>query len=220
MSRRRGFVEQFARDPMVRDAAARIASEWLMPNISDFTRDAVRAFRFPRCSALHESMIPNVQLPHGGSCQAHGVGHCRNCRQPFCHDHGLLFLSGVLDPTRMMALVDQQVPGLCTRCIDAMTLFVQQAQAQPPPRPVEPPRQYEPPVGGVPPSADLPPKVRQAYAILGLSHGATMTEIKKAQRGLAAKYHPDRPGTSAEDMVIVNEAVATLDRFLSGRGRP
>lgn len=235
--RKKGVFEQFYRDPAVRDMAQRLVNEWAIPNINDFARGAVQGFRFPRCSAQWESAIPNVQIPQGTACQSAGVGVCRNCRQPFCHDHGLLFLSGVLDAQRMLALIETQIPGLCTRCIDAMMSFVQQARVAPPPAPQPhqappPPPNYPPPYGGPSPNMpnagpasgptgpgpqpDLPPRIRQAYAILGLTPPSTMTEIRKTQRALAIKYHPDKGG-SADDMVLVNEAVTNLERYLSGR---
>ncbi|MDI6806885.1 MAG: DnaJ domain-containing protein [Candidatus Aenigmarchaeota archaeon] len=51
------------------------------------------------------------------------------------------------------------------------------------------------------------------YEILGISENATETEIKKAYRNLAFKYHPDRnPGNveAAKRMKEINEAYAVL----------
>ena len=62
------------------------------------------------------------------------------------------------------------------------------------------------------------------YAILGLSHTATIEEVKKAYRTLAKKYHPDvssKPDTSSEKVLAlekfrdVAEAYAVLSNSFS-----
>jgi len=48
------------------------------------------------------------------------------------------------------------------------------------------------------------------YDILGIKKTATKEEIKKAYRSLAHKYHPDRPGGSAERFKEVSQAYQIL----------
>ncbi len=48
------------------------------------------------------------------------------------------------------------------------------------------------------------------YDILGIGKSASKEEIKKAYRSLAHKYHPDRPGGSAERFKEVSEAYQVL----------
>src|SRR3972149_4021435 len=48
------------------------------------------------------------------------------------------------------------------------------------------------------------------YDILGIKKTASKEEIKKAYRSLAHKYHPDRPGGSAERFKEVSEAYQIL----------
>lgn len=58
--------------------------------------------------------------------------------------------------------------------------------------------------------------MRDPYEVLGLSHGASDDEVKKAYRALAKKYHPDlNPGdkVAEEKMKEIN---AAYDRIKSG----
>lgn len=48
------------------------------------------------------------------------------------------------------------------------------------------------------------------YKILGVSRDASLDEIKRAFRELAQKYHPDKPGGSAEKFKEINEAYQVL----------
>lgn len=48
------------------------------------------------------------------------------------------------------------------------------------------------------------------YEILGLKKDASLEEIKRAFRELAQKYHPDKPGGSAEKFKEINEAYQVL----------
>ncbi|MGC9048801.1 MAG: molecular chaperone DnaJ [Patescibacteria group bacterium] len=48
------------------------------------------------------------------------------------------------------------------------------------------------------------------YQILGLKKDASPEEIKRAFRELAQKYHPDKPGGSAEKFKEINEAYQVL----------
>lgn len=48
------------------------------------------------------------------------------------------------------------------------------------------------------------------YKILGVSKGADETEIKKAYRRLAHKYHPDKPGGDESKFKKINEAYQVL----------
>ncbi|MEE4273575.1 MAG: molecular chaperone DnaJ [Thermoanaerobaculales bacterium] len=59
----------------------------------------------------------------------------------------------------------------------------------------------------------MSPNQRDYYEVLGVSRTASLDEIKKAYRGLAVKYHPDRnPGDSAaeEKFKEASEAYAVL----------
>lgn len=48
------------------------------------------------------------------------------------------------------------------------------------------------------------------YRILGLRPGASLTEIKKAYRRLALRYHPDRGAQSTEKFLQISEAYEAL----------
>lgn len=51
--------------------------------------------------------------------------------------------------------------------------------------------------------------MKNPYHILGLPNCASMEDIKKAYRGLALKFHPDRGGDQ-EKMKEINEAYSYL----------
>jgi len=51
-----------------------------------------------------------------------------------------------------------------------------------------------------------------AYAILGLSRTATLSEVKKRYRDLARLFHPDAPGGYKEAMVLLNNAYERIMR--------
>lgn len=241
MSRnRRGPVEAFFSNPEIRGAVTRLVTDVALPNAARFLQDMHRGYRFPKCLAIQ----PNPQM-YG--CVSPGVGACQQCKQPFCANHGLLFLSGVFDDQRMLAMLDKPVIGLCTSCVNrAFTLATQAAQpaAPPPPYAAPPPPPYtappsepepspqatmgnDPEPRAAPPKAkrgavpldNVPPRVRQAYAVLGIPPGATVTEARKAQRRLALQYHPDKGG-DVKEMQAVNDAVSVIERFFAGaRGK-
>lgn len=50
-----------------------------------------------------------------------------------------------------------------------------------------------------------------SYAVLGLEHGASMDDIKRAYRLLALKYHPDKNG-DPEMFIMVKDAYEKLSR--------
>ena len=240
MSRgKRGPVEAFFGSPEIRGAVTRLVTDAVLPNAAAFLRDAYRGYRFPKCVAVGFN-------PQTYGCMSPGVGACQQCHQPFCANHGLLFLSGIFDDQRLLALLEKPVIGLCTSCVNrAFTSASQASQPQVSPYPPPPPYQapHAPPgpdpepspqatVGpqDVPPppgaqakakrgvvSPDVvPPSVRQAYAVLGLGLGASVAEARKAQRQLAIKYHPDKGG-DVREMQAVNEAVSVIERFFVTR---
>lgn len=66
-------------------------------------------------------------------------------------------------------------------------------------------------------------QLEEALQRLGLSSGATLTEIKQAYRAHAKAFHPDRQGEdSTAQMVALNHAYETLRRFYDPTepGRP
>lgn len=62
---------------------------------------------------------------------------------------------------------------------------------------------------------------RKALAVLGLYEGAKPAEIKKAYRGLAATYHPDRVAHLGPELVeLTSEKLKQINAandFLKGR---
>lgn len=58
--------------------------------------------------------------------------------------------------------------------------------------------------------------IAKAKVALGFAAGepVTLEQIKKRQRELARRYHPDRPGGSLEKMQLVNSAVDLLEQAL------
>lgn len=63
-----------------------------------------------------------------------------------------------------------------------------------------------------PPQSDMP--LANAYAVLGLPQTASLEEVKRNYKNLAAIFHPDRGGYS-EAMVLLNNA---YDRIKKGKG--
>lgn len=60
--------------------------------------------------------------------------------------------------------------------------------------------------GRDPPKSPSPGTKQRWWEVLGVSPEATRDQITKAYRKLAAKYHPDRKGGSAERMQAINVA--------------
>ncbi len=62
---------------------------------------------------------------------------------------------------------------------------------------------------------------RKALAVLGLYDGAKPAEIKKAYKGLAAKYHPDRVAHLGPELVELTsekfKEIASAYEYLTGR---
>jgi DnaJ-domain-containing protein 1 len=55
-----------------------------------------------------------------------------------------------------------------------------------------------------------PTLIPRATQLLGVRVGASAEEVKLAYKKLAMKWHPDRPGGSAEKMKEINEAKEIL----------
>lgn len=53
-------------------------------------------------------------------------------------------------------------------------------------------------------------QLHNAYSVLGLPKGAPLSEVKQAYRRLALRYHPDRPGGSADAFNRVERAYNDL----------
>ena len=59
--------------------------------------------------------------------------------------------------------------------------------------------------------------MRDPYSVLGVSHGASEDEIKKAYKALAKKYHPDVTGNSPEAEAKMQEINAAYDGLMNRR---
>ena len=55
------------------------------------------------------------------------------------------------------------------------------------------------------------------YSVLGLAHGASDEEVKKAYKRLAKKYHPDIAGNSEEAARKMQEINAAYDQIINHR---
>ena len=55
------------------------------------------------------------------------------------------------------------------------------------------------------------------YSVLGLPHGASEEEVKKAYKRLAKKYHPDIAGNSEEAARKMQEINAAYDQIINHR---
>jgi DnaJ-class molecular chaperone len=58
--------------------------------------------------------------------------------------------------------------------------------------------------------------MKNHYETLGLQHGASKDEIKKAYRSLAQKYHPDKAGSSPESQKKFQEINVAYKALLNG----
>ena len=71
------------------------------------------------------------------------------------------------------------------------------------------------------PSPGLKSQRRRALAVLGLYDGAKAAEIKKAYKGLAAKYHPDRVAHLGPELVELSsekfKEITAAYEFLTSR---
>ncbi len=54
------------------------------------------------------------------------------------------------------------------------------------------------------------------YTILGLSHSASLEEVKRRYRQLSNIYHPDKEGGYEEAMKLLNNAYAQIKREKGG----
>ncbi len=57
-------------------------------------------------------------------------------------------------------------------------------------------------------------ELRKALNVLGIGERATMAEVRKRQRDLVKKYHPDSGGDDGERIRQVNEAYGLVLRYL------
>jgi len=55
------------------------------------------------------------------------------------------------------------------------------------------------------------------YTILGLSHSASLEEVKRRYRQLSNVYHPDKEGGYEEAMKLLNNAYAQIEREKGGK---
>ena len=53
-------------------------------------------------------------------------------------------------------------------------------------------------------------ELENAYSVLGLEKNASMSEVKKSHRALAAKYHPDSATGNEELFIKVQDAYESI----------
>jgi curved DNA-binding protein CbpA len=58
-------------------------------------------------------------------------------------------------------------------------------------------------------------KIEQAYRLLGIHAGVSISEVTRAYRLLAKKYHPDSNPGSADTMIRINNAYQTIKEHLA-----
>ena len=75
-------------------------------------------------------------------------------------------------------------------------------------------RAYEPPRAA---RDGVPDEVRRAYRTLGLRMGTSIDDVRRKQKKLAAKHHPDVRGGSLERMQEINAAVDVIERWQQHR---